>query len=191
MSRAAFMVSGLDQVREHGQTGCMEAVTGATRNAVWQEMLDVARLVRYYDRMARQQQQRHLAIRIVLFASATAGMASAIDALPEVVRIASGALIALLVAWDFLADYANKAAILGVIRGECSEVGDELAELWGRIQSNSANDDDARLALANLKRRVTRVTARAGAANISTNERLNIRCEEDAFKALSDRYAEG
>ena len=118
-------------------------------------------------------------------------MASAIDALPEVVRIASGALIALLVAWDFLADYANKAAILGVIRGECSEVGDELAELWGQIQSNSVNDGDIRSALANLKRRVTRVTARAGAANISTNEPLNIRCEEDAFKALSDRYAEG
>ena len=57
----------------------------------------------------------------MLFASATAGVASAIDALPEVVRIASGAPIALLVAWDFLADYANKAAILGVIRGECSE----------------------------------------------------------------------
>ena len=100
----------------------MEAVTGATRNAVWQEMLDVARLVRYYDRMARRQQQRHLGIRIVLFASATAGVASAIAALPEAVRTASGALIALLVAWDFLADYANKAAILGVIRGECSEV---------------------------------------------------------------------
>lgn len=64
----------------------MAVVTGATRNAVWQEMLDVARLVRYYDRMARWQQQRHLGIRIVLFASATAGVASAIDALPEAVR---------------------------------------------------------------------------------------------------------
>ncbi len=169
----------------------MEAVTGATRNAVWQEMLDVARLVRYYDRMASRQQQRHLGIRIVLFASATAGAASAVDALPEVVRIASGALIALRVAWDFLADYANKAAILGVIRGECSEVEDELAELWGKVQSDSADDGDAGRVLAGSKRRVTRVTARAGAANISTNERLNVRCEEDAFKALSERYAEG
>ena len=168
----------------------MEAVTGATRNAVWQEMLDVARLVRYYDRMARRQQQRHLGIRIVLFASATAGVASAIDALPEAVRIASGALIVLLVAWDFLGDYANKAAMLGVIRGECSEVEDDLAELWGKVQSDSVDDGDAGRVLAGLRRR-TRVTARAGAANISTNERLNIRCEEDAFKALSERYAEG
>lgn len=32
----------------------MDAVTGATRNAVWQEMPDVARLVRYYDRMAQR-----------------------------------------------------------------------------------------------------------------------------------------
>lgn len=169
----------------------MEAVTGATRNAVWQEMLDVARLVRYYDRMAWRQQQRHLGLRIVLFASATAGVASAIDALPEAVRIVSGALIALLVAWDFLADYANKAAILGVIRGECTEVEDDLAELWGRVQSDSVDDGDAGRVLVSLKRRVTRVTARAGAANIPTNERLNVRCEEDAFKSLSERYAEG
>ena len=169
----------------------MAVVTGATRNAVWQEMLDVARLVRYYDRMARRRQQRHFGIRIALFASAAAGMAAAIDALPDGVRVASGALVALLVAWDFLADYANKAVILGVIRGECSEAGDELDELWGRVQSNSVGDGDTRRTLAGLKRRVTRVTARAGAANISTNERLNVRCEEDAFKALSDRYAEG
>ena len=169
----------------------METVTGATRNAVWQEMLDAARLVRYYDRMARQQQQRHRAIRIVLFASATAGMASAIDALPEAVRIASGALVALLVAWDFLADYANRAAILGVIRGECGEVEDELHDLWGGVQSGSVDDGGTRRALSILKRRVTRVTARAGAANVSTDERLNVRCEEDAFRALSDRYAEG
>ena len=112
----------------------MEVVTGATRNAVWQEMLDVARLVRYYDRMARQRQQRHLGIRIVLFASATAGVASAIDALPEAVRIASGALIALLVAWDFLADYANKAAILGVIRGESSLSLGGLGRRWRRLR---------------------------------------------------------
>ena len=169
----------------------METVTGATRNAVWQEMLDAGRLVRYYDRMARQQQQRHRAIRIVLFASATAGMASAIDALPEAVRIASGALVALLVAWDFLADYANRAAILGVIRGECGEVEDELHDLWGEVQSGSVDDGDTRRALSILKRRVTRVTARAGAANVSTDERLNVRCEQDAFRALSDRYAEG
>ena len=169
----------------------MEAVTGATRNAVWQEMLDVARLVRYYDRMARGQQQRQLGIRVALFASATAGVASAIAALPEAVRIASGALVALLVAWDFLADYLNKAAILGVIRGECSDVEDDLAELWGEVQSDSVTDGDARRTLAGAKRRVTRVTARAGAANISTDERLNVRCEEDAFKALSERYAEG
>lgn len=179
------------RVREHGQTSCMDPVTGATRNAVWQEMLDVARLVRYYDRMARGQQQRHLGIRVALFASATAGVASAIAALPEAVRTASGALIALLVAWDFLADYANKAAILGVIRGECCEVEDDLAELWGRVQSESVTDGDARRTLAGAKRRMTRATARAGAANISTDERLNVRCEEDAFKALSERYAEG
>ena len=45
--------------------------TDATRNAVWQEMLDTARLVRYYDRMTSRRQRCHYGVRLVLLASAS------------------------------------------------------------------------------------------------------------------------
>ena len=170
-------------------------VTDATRNAVWQEMLDTARLVRYYERMASRQHRQHLGVRPrqhrCSSASATAGVAAATNALPEAVQVASGAVVAILVAWDFLADYANKAAVLGSIRRECGEVEVELAALWGEIQADSIDDDDARRTLAELARRVTRATDCAGSAHVPTDEQLNVRCEEAAYKAMAGRYAAG
>ena len=169
----------------------MATVPASTGNAVWQEMLDTARLVRYYDAMAGRQQRWYRGIRLVLLASATTGIAAALEVLPESFRVGSGAAIGVLAAWDFLAEYANKAATLGSVRRDCSEVDVELAALWGEIQADSVDDADARRRLADLGRRVTRATDRAGSAHIPTNERLNVRCEEAAFKAMGDRYAEG
>ena len=169
----------------------MAAVTDSTRNAAWQEMLDAARLVRYYDALSSRQQRWNRGVRLVLLASATAGIAAGMNALPESFRVVSGAVIGILVAWDFLADHANKAAVLGSIGRECNEAEVELAALWREIQADSVDDEEARRTLSELARRVTRSTDRAGSAHIPTNERLNVRCEEAAFKALADRYAAG
>ena len=170
----------------------MVGASDATRKAVWQEMLDAARLVRYYDRMASRQQRRYLGVRLVLLVSAVAGVAAtATNALPEVIRVASGTVIAMLVVWDSHADYAHKTAVLDSIRRDCSEVEVELAVLWGEIQADSINDDEARRTLADLARRVTRATDRARSAHVPIDERLNVRCEEAAFQATGGRYAAG
>ena len=169
----------------------MAGASDATRNAVWQEMLDAARLVRYYERMASRHQRRHLGTRLVLLASATAGVAAVVGALPDAVRVVSGAVVALLVAWDFLADDANKAAVLDSIRRDCSEAEGELAALWGEVQADAVSDAEARRTLAGLSRRVAHATDRAGSAHVPTDERLNAECEEAAFKAMEGRYAAG
>ena len=163
--------------------------TDATRNAVWQEMLDTARLVRYYDRRASTLQRWHFGVRLVLLASASAGIAALIEALPAQVRIYCVAAIAGLVAIDFLADFATKAALLSFIRAECNETSVELDALWGELQSDSINDDEARRRLKDLKHRVTRATNRV--EQLPTNERLNVKCEETAMKIMADRYAQG
>lgn len=167
------------------------AVADSTRNAVWQEMLDTARLVRYYDRLASRHQRRHFATRLVLLTSAIAGVAALMDLLPAALGILAGAAIGLLMAVDFLADFANKAAVLNFIGRECNAVDDDLAALWGDIQSDAIDDADARRTLAELRRRIARATDSAGNAHIATDERLNVRCEKAAYKAMADQYAHG
>ena len=92
---------------------------------------------------------------------------------------------------DFLADDANKAAVLDSIRRDCSDVGVELDALWGEVQADAVSDAEARRTLAGLSRRVARATDRAGSAHVPTDERLNAECEEAAFKAMEGRYAAG
>ena len=130
------------------------------------------------------------AVGIAAAGCATSDDVTAYQSAPGVV-VASGAAVAILVAWDFLADYANKAAVLGSIRRECSAVEVELAALWGEIQADSLDDGEARRTLAELARRVTRATDLAGSAHVPTNEGLNAECEEAAYKAMEGRYAAG
>ena len=166
-------------------------VTDSTRNAVWQEMLDTARLVRYYDRLASKHQHRHIVTRLVLLASAIAGVAALVNQLPATLGVLAGAAIGVLMAVDFLADFANKAAVLHFISRECNAVDDDLATLWGDVQSDAIEDAEARRTLTDLRHRITRTTDWAGSAHIPTDEQLNIRCAEAAYKALADQHAHG
>ena len=95
-------------------------VSERTRNEVWRELLDAARLTRYYEALADRHRPNHTLTRLFLLATAASGIAALLDVLPDVVRLVAGGLIAFVVAWDFVADYAKKAAILHAISLGCS-----------------------------------------------------------------------
>lgn len=90
--------------------------TPQTRNAVWQELLDTARLVQYYEALSHRYRRYHWAVRFVLLLSASSGIVALLDLLPEPmlqpVQLTAGGLIALTVVWDCVSDYARKAAVL-------------------------------------------------------------------------------
>ena len=91
-----------------------------TRNTVWQNILDVARLVRYYETLADRHRFRHWMIRFLMLAAAAGGVAALLELLPSIAQLVAGGLIALLVVWDSISDYAKKAAVLHAISLECS-----------------------------------------------------------------------
>lgn len=163
--------------------------TEQTRNAVWQELLDVARLVRYYEALADRQRRNHLIVRFFLLAAAAGGIAALLDVLPAYVQLAAGGLVALLVAWDFVADYAKKAAVLHAISLECSALEIEWRELWADVNEHDLDDARARRENQRLARRVLEVTGWAGRADIREDRKLNEKCEEAAHRVVADRYA--
>ena len=103
--------------------------TEQTRNAVWQELLDVARLVRYYEVLSDRHRRNHSIVRFLLLAAAASGIAALLDVLPASVQLIAGGLVALLVVWDFIADYAKKATVLHALSLECSALEIEWREL--------------------------------------------------------------
>ena len=107
----------------------------------------------------------------------------------------AGGLVAILVAWDFVADYAKKAAIVHTISLECSALESDWRELWHEVNDWEADDAQVRDKMRALNRKVLEVTGRAGTADIREDERLNEKCAESAYKvvgsAMSSRKRAG
>ena len=165
-------------------------VTDQTRNAVWQELLDAVRLVRYYEALSDRYRRNHWAVRFVLLVAASSEIVALLALLPENMRqsvqLAAAGFIALTVAWDFVSDYARKAAVLHAISMECSAVEIELKSLWGEIESIS--DDEAQRRNTQLMRRISDATGWAGQADIREDSELNRKCATTAYNVMEDQY---
>ena len=166
-------------------------VTNETRNAIWQELLDVARLVRYYEAMSDRYRRNHSIIRIILFLAASGEVIILLKLFPEnvqsyAVSLIAG-LIAIIVAVDFVCDYAKKAAVLQTISMECSRVEVEWKALWDEI--SILDDNDALQRNSQLARRISEITGWAGQASINEDIKLNQECTTAAYKVMKDKYA--
>ena len=160
-----------------------------TRSDVWQELLDAARLVRYYEALSDRHRIKHSIVRFLLLASAVGGIGALLDLLPDKAQLIAGALVALLVIWDFMADYAKKAAILHTISKECSDLEIKWQALWREVNRAESDDGEIRFQIEQLARRAREVTGRAGDADIRVDHKLNQKCAESAYKVTAERYA--
>ena len=115
-------------------------MTEQTRNNVWQELLDAARLVRYYEALSNRYRSIHRIGRLLLLAAVLGGMAAHLDTVPEVVLFVSTLLIAILVVRELISDNASKAAVLQDVSIECDKLKSAWKELW--CEANDDHSDD-------------------------------------------------
>ena len=164
-------------------------VSDRTRNEVWQQLLDAARLVRYYDSLADRNHRKDSALRYLLLASAASGVAAVLELLPGIAQLIAGALIGLLVIWDIVVDYGRKAAVLHVIGLECQEIEGDLEKLWLEVDDADADEEDLRSKTNALGRKLTHVTSWARHVNVREHSKLNEECAAAAYQVAADRYA--
>ena len=164
-------------------------VSEQIRQAVWQDLLDVARLIRYYETLSSRYQFRHSIIQFLLLASAFSGIAALLELLPEIVQLVAVGLIAFLVAWDFVAGYPRKAAVLHTINYECHALEIEWSELWSAINSSEISDIEAREKNKRLKEKILSVTGWANQADIRIDQKLNEKCAKVAYTVIAEQYA--
>ena len=164
-------------------------VSETTRNEVWQELLDASRLVRYYSKLSDRYSRNRRIVQFLLMAAATGGIATLVNLLPQFIQQIAAAAVAILVAWDFFADYAKKAAVLHAICIECNRLEGEWRQLWVDIDQSNLDDAGVRRQCASLRRRLNEVTARVGLVGVQEDAALNKQCAEDAYKVMQARYA--
>ncbi len=164
-------------------------VTDQVRSIVWQEYLDAARLVRYYEALSDKYRRNHFIVRFLLLAAAAGGIAALLELLPAIAQLIATAFVALIVVWDFVSDYARKAAVLHAISIECSELETDWQELWTEINEDEISTAEVLWKKSRLSRRILGVTSWAGVADIRENQKLNEKCAESAYRVMVDRYA--
>ena len=168
-----------------------DVITEQTQNDVWQDLLDVARLVRYYEALADRHQRNHSLLRFLLLVPAAGSIGTLLELLPAFTQHIAAGLVALLVAWDFISDYGKKTAVLHAISHECRALEIEWRELWAAVYDSGAdaNEAEARRKNQHLAQKLSEVTGWADQANIRKNKKLNEECEELTYKVMRARHA--
>ena len=161
------------------------------RNAVWQQLLDAERLLRYYGELADRYRRRKMLPRFLMAASSIAGAAAIlldVEWIPDEAYLPAFLLVVAAVVWDFMHDYGGKAAILYSISVECGEFETELQELWRSVDASPPPEEAfVRTRLKDIASAMGRVTARAGYAGIRDDDALIDKTQKEGFEVVVDR----
>lgn len=159
------------------------------RNLIWQELLDVARLVRYYEALTDKYVLRDRVLKTVLLLSASASIAALLEALPNWVQLIAGLGIAVCIVTDFVMNFARKAAVLHAISTECSFLQNQIELLWAQVQDASGDEEEIKRDYIQLDQRLNTITSWARHANIREDKGLNESCAQAAYTVIGNKYA--
>ena len=160
--------------------------------AVWDTLLDAERYSRYYGALSNRYRRRHRILRFFLLLAAIGVIPRFIALFPETVswlsEVAALCIIAL-VTLDFMAEYGRKADILHAIAVECGEYEVRLRHLMFAIQSGTLDAGNILIELRTIESGMSRVTDRAGYADIGEDVQENNRAWTEARDVVSGRFA--
>lgn len=166
-------------------------VSQSTRNAVWQSYLDVARNGRYYEALADRYQWYYRSVRFLLLLAVIVTVAVP-SYLSQPASLIFGAvavlLTAILVAVDYVGDFAKKSAVLHGISVQVNRLESDWEILWLEIDDVDAVDSEMRQRNRDYQRLLNEVTERAGEEGITIDNKLNQKCMETAYEIMEDRY---
>lgn len=165
-------------------------VNDQTRNKVWQDLLDMSRVSRYFDALYRRYRRRDLATRLVLAAAGLGLLSPLVEVIPEgyrtlVLSLCASAVVAVAIS-DLVFDPAGKKTILRGVDLAVKTHEQELRRLWERVEAGVEVEDERVLDQSSEILRQAQKSAEA--ISLHTNPRLNRRCAKDAYKVEMDRY---
>ena len=164
------------------------SVTEETRALIWNDLVDAARLGRYYQSMAKGYRRKQYFIHGALLLSATAGFATLFEFVPDWAQPLSAVLIAVFVVWEAVAKYPGKVATLESVASECGSLETEGHDLWASASEYRIKQDRAMESHRYLSRRLDEVTGWPGKLDITDDEKLNAECSKQSYEVLRDRY---
>ena len=97
-------------------------------------------------------------------------------------------LTAILVAVDYVGNFAKKRAVLHGISVQVNRLESDWEMLWLEIDDADTEDSEMRQRNRDCQRTMMEVTERAGEEGITIDRKLNQKCMETAYAIMEDRY---
>jgi hypothetical protein len=166
-----------------------EHIALITRRAIWDGMLDAARMARYADAMEQRYAKQRKWVRIVLSLAASGGIVTFMSELPRVASLGFGFAVGVAVAADFAMDYSAKLAKLMYTKMECSALLSEWQALWLDVETHRCEEDESRRRNDKLLERLTRTTAPM-ASEMHTDPSVNKETTEGAYSDIALRFTD-
>ena len=160
-------------------------VTEHTKDRLWQDMLDLARLTRYYEFQTNDLTRNHRIARLMLLVGAGATLTLAVGDLPAWVGVSGSAILLVTTAVEFIWDWGTRASLSHAINLECCVIEKDYEDLWSRVSTGQVDE-------AECLQRVNQFSLRviAAAALISgTNKKINERAFEVAKEVLAKKWS--
>lgn len=164
-------------------------MTAATKNAVWQDLVDLDRLVRYYSLLSTRYHTRHRWVLGTILVATMVGMASLRE--PSIAWIGPS-LVALAVLFENHDRTRERAVLSDVLAQQYRLAMSDWTALWDEMNTDALSDEEVLAKKRELMNRVERALGglddrlRLGA---NGDVRLNEEAMDQAKIDLEGRYA--
>lgn len=161
---------------------------------IWDDMLNVGSQSRYYQIIADRQQKVHLALSSVAILGSIAAATFLLSSFEsQLVRwVSSGLFFAVTVSTTLtvIYDYSRRSQVARSASERLKEIEVDLRRLWYDALRDEQEDDENYLhhpEITELERRIDEVTR----DDIPVNDKLNARCNNEAYGYLKSYFPEG
>ncbi len=159
-------------------------VTEHTKDRLWQDMFDLARLTRYYEFQTNHLVRNHRIVRLVILLGSGATLTLALGRLPEWIGIVGSATLLVATAVEFIWDWGTKASLSHAINLECCVIEKDYEDLWSQVSNGQIGDKEC---LGKVNQLSLRVIA-ASALLSGTDRKINDRANKIAKKVLAKKW---
>lgn len=168
------------------------SATEQTKSVVWNELFDVARTARYYDRAVKKYTFRRYVVRFLAALGAMGAFTVSVDILPEPLQVLAPvfplALLVVLVV-DMTTRFDAQVALFTRARHDYNRLEGDWKILWASASAAETTEAEVVARIKELRDAEQMVAAWVGGAQVGTMKRLRDRIDTETYKAIKGQYA--
>ncbi len=154
---------------------------------VWDGLLEVARIIRYYSLRTKQYQMQRCLVRSGVAFAGVGATATALDFVPNDVMSFIGIFIVALIIADLLIDPTKTVTQLKIVNFQLSKLEEQYRYLWERARTDLITDEEA---LREKQRILLEMNEISSFVDIQINDKINEIAQKEAFQTEENRYAQ-